>query len=163
MDVPLEEVKALADSASVYVDQIIFDSAVLENQAQNQPYGLSEEELAGLRRVYGVDAVCNFAETESEWQCVCGTKNKKEERICGHCGRRITDCLPSKSDHLLAELEGKESARQIYEALAEKIQTGEAAISEEILKKISGLASSERIYGNMKKSALDLLEKEFTR
>ena len=161
VDLPLEEVKTLAESASVYVDQIIFDDVVLENQEQNQPYELSAEELLGLRRAYGVDAICNFAETESEWQCVCGTKNKKEETVCGHCGRMKTDCFPSKSDDLFAELEEKENARQIHEVLTEKIQTGEIEFSEEVLKKISGLASSERIYGNMKNSVLDLLRKEW--
>ena len=59
-------------------------------------------------------------------------------------------------------MEEAKNARAIYDMIGELIRSGQVTLSDSLMKKISDLVNSERIYGNMKNSVMQVLREELT-
>ena len=59
-------------------------------------------------------------------------------------------------------MEEAKNARAIYDMIGELIRSGQVTLSDALMKKISDLVNSERIYGNMKNSVMQVLREELT-
>lgn len=165
-DISINQIKMISQ-VYVYVRRAMCGDVLIENNMPNQNYQLTSDELLQLQRVYGVGAVCQAEQTESGWRCVCGREASLEEEQCPHCGRLKRDCftkigLDTRRSQLLEQMEEAKNARAIYDMIGELVRSGQIALSDSLMKKISDLVNSERIYGNMKNSVMQVLREELT-
>ena len=126
---------------------------------------ITNDEILGIRKIQGQDAVCNFEMHENTWTCYCGAINKLDSDICNRCGRHVNvfkkdgiyirNAQELNKEKLLNEIKNKENAKQIHEFLLELNIPSFSPVIEEIGK----LAKSERVYGNMKDSAIQKIYK----
>jgi uncharacterized protein YbjQ (UPF0145 family) len=117
-------------------------------------------DLKKIREIRGDDVVTGFLVKEDKWLCYCGAYNNKDVDKCDRCGREIDEFQQhvleshgSDSVSLTTILECvdlKQNAKEIYEYINE-IGNPKFEKMVDDLKKIAGM---ERMYGNMKSSAL---------
>ena len=126
---------------------------------------ISSLALNKMRQLLGEDVVINLGISEDFWTCYCGAKNNIKTEKCYRCGREISKSkreIITNNDYssllynkMMEEVSLKKSAKEIYEF----IMSLDNPNFEELLIKLKNTMSSERLYGNMKDSALLAIEK----
>ncbi len=129
---------------------------------------LTQEQLIDIRKIYGNDAVNRAYKSDLGWVCYCGMENDNNEHKCQFCKREIqVEALRPISMNKFADkfclydhidyIESLKNAKEIYDYL-EKIDCSDVYFNGVVLAEIKKCVNSERIYGSMKKSAIEKLQ-----
>lgn len=113
--------------------------------------------VSALKHRNGFDAFEEYCDLGANgWQCICGHICAPENEICEICGRKKGED-GSNLGAILAHAEELKSAKEIYTYLTE---TSGLNISDSILEKMHKMVVTERLYGNMKDEAIQLLSEK---
>lgn len=148
-------------SFSVKINYCIIAGKILK---QTEPYELSNMEintLLGFRKSYGEDVMGDFREEYDYWICMCGNKNNDNNNTCACCGRtnRVYSKIKLSWESVLKEIlpdisDDLNNCKEIYEYL-EKIENDKnVTFSEKLMQELKIIISMERMYGNMKGTAI---------
>lgn len=131
---------------------------------QDKKMELTQEQLIGIRKIYGNDAVNRAYKSDLGWVCYCGMENDNKDHKCQFCKREVqVEALRSVSmnnstdrfclyDHI-DYIESLNNAKEIYDYL-EKINCSDIYFTGVILAEIKKCVNNERMYGSMKISAI---------
>lgn len=157
-------------AASIQIVKYITDrEEVLEVSAvQNVKINDTPEQLINIRALYGNDVIGKAYKKDSEWVCYCGKENRSSEQTCKYCGRKIDIEMlrPMKNgadsdifdlDEHITVLNALKNAAEIYEYLV-GLKYPDVYFSTVILPEMKKYKAQERIYGDMKDSALKKLK-----
>jgi|GEM_PF-5503888 len=158
--IPAEKIPAI-QSVHVTVDKALIHFEIQKNEAPSTEILLADQALLVLRERKGEDAVTEIAISPTEWTCICGTRNARMQDICTLCNRTQTGSGGKDSldiNLLLQKAEEMASLKEIYTLLD---GCREATSSEKFLALLKDLENNvevERLYGNMKDTAISLLQ-----
>lgn len=125
---------------------------------------MTNSDLKRIREIRGDDAVIGFLVNEDKWLCYCGANNNRDVDKCDRCGREInefqqrvlesngSDSIPLST--ILESVNLKQNAKEIYEYIN---GLGNPKF-ENVVCELKKIADVERMYGNMKSSALKKIE-----
>lgn len=170
VDIPWDIVEN-ASSCEVSVHKAICDGAILDSDdAPDHKISLDRYNLLNLWGQYGYDAVATPRTASWGWLCACGgnvtaTENV-EQSVCPRCGRKYTDMVFENvpgakvraAYNRLSELPG---AIEIKNEADELTLMDSVDFSQELLDRLGEIARVERIYGNMKESALQAIQEAY--
>lgn len=141
--------------ANVTIRKSLGKQGILAHHEPVHFCNMSLEALSKIKKYYGIDAVVAPEKMASGgWICRCGTQNYDPR--CTLCGR-LTPESEAQSEEtffssLYEEAEALSSASEIFQRFSQ-IESTPADLKEEMEK----LAKSERMYGNMRSSALKII------
>ena len=156
---PSEKVSTIK-SVHVAVDKALIHFEIRKNEAPSTEILLADQELSGLRERMGEDAVTEIVMASTEWTCICGTRNDRTQDICTLCGRTQNGAGGKDTmdiNLLLQQAKEMSSLKEIYTLL---LGTKETTSDERFLALLQELETNvevERLYGNMKDTAISLL------
>lgn len=169
-DIPWDIVEN-ASGCDVSVNRIICDEVVMGRGSEpDHKISLDRYNLLNLWDQYGYDAVTVARKHPWGWTCVCGgsvaAAENVEQSTCPRCGRRHNDMVFENvpgakvrtAYNRLAEMPG---AIAIKEEADELTLMGSVDFSQELLERLGEIARTERIYGNMKESALQAIQEAY--
>ncbi|MBC8570829.1 hypothetical protein [Zongyangia hominis] len=145
-----------AQSASVRIKKYVCGSALREGDVHNQRIDMRLEDLFDLKRLYGNDAVAPHVVYEGGWQCLCGAQNPTDEKTCPYC-QRGGESRQVAHASLLRQAEELHSACEILACLQAYEAEHKGSLPLTFMEGLEKMASTERMFGNMKKECMKFL------
>lgn len=163
VQIPVEhnEIK-LIKSIHITVKKYIENGNLITDHDSHRTIEMDDAELSNIKVMYGNDAVMNFEESDTEWICVCGNKNNISGTVCSMCHRTKNSTLglnDAKIAQIIDKAESMDRASDILNFLLEYNENLENNLLNELIAEIKEDVKMERIYGNMKKTAIKKLKK----
>lgn len=117
-----------------------------------------------LKADYGIDAFVNYKLTPDYWTCVCGKRNNLSASQCLICNRLESEIKlvlsgARTADSILDRISNMSNAKEILDYFLDESKNVNNKNVEEIIEKLNNIVMIERSYGNMKKRALDVIDK----
>lgn len=170
--ISLEDVNLdFIDKAYVTVKKILVKgerkATDIDTASASKNMEMTNEELGRIRKIKGEDVANEFQVNENEWICYCGAHNEKTNNICYRCKRTLNELQRNavyvqpnniSAGNILSQIENMVNAREICEYI-ERLEMPELDL---LVEELHVLAKTERLYGNMKTSAVKKVTDFFT-
>lgn len=171
LPIDIKEFKAI-NLFNLHIKRYIKENEVVENNHLSDSISeIDNRTMMILRKKYGSDSFIIPFKKEGHWYCTCGTRNSLNDNKCIHCHKEIDLSQlrreyaenSSKEDFSLIDhmykLESFDTAREIYDYIEKISKKNPSETLDHILHEMNNLVRSERLYGNMKESAIQQIQK----
>lgn len=160
-DIPENQLKSI-ESISVKVNHYILGKKVYSVLDNYFVSNISINEIQEFRDKYGSDIVSDFHENGDAWICMCGSENTGN--VCQLCGRKKGEYKKAKNyeivnlSKILPQLEQLHNCKEILDYLVDIEKNENYQFSYEMMEQLRRKYNFERIYGNEKNEAIDIIK-----